>query len=158
MFNRARNSRGHIKSSVGKASKSQALIGLSMINVGNSGMNFLFSVIHTTLNWGWGGIDAVVSIIFAPDCLFWKTLEHRWDINKALLMFKVVNNTSPVYFVSQFSKRDELHDHDGFYYIPGVLCQCPRSQLVLSAVYDDNIECFLKSWCMKENILIFCLF
>jgi hypothetical protein len=22
----------------------------------------------------------------------------------------------------------------GFYYIPGVLCQCPRSQLVLSAV------------------------
>jgi hypothetical protein len=33
----------------------------------------------------------------------------------------------------------------GFYYIPGVLCQCPRSQLVLSAVHDDNIECFLKS-------------
>jgi hypothetical protein len=29
MFNRARNSRGHIKSSVGRASKSQALIGLS---------------------------------------------------------------------------------------------------------------------------------
>jgi hypothetical protein len=27
--------------------------------------------------------------------------------------------------------------------IPGVLCQCPQSQLVLSAVHDDNIECFL---------------
>ena len=24
--------------------------------------------------------------------LGWKTLEHRWDINKAVLMFKVVNN------------------------------------------------------------------
>jgi hypothetical protein len=46
----------------------------------------------------------------------------------------------------------------GFYYIPCVLCQCPRSQLVLSAVHDDNIECFLKSWCLKENIFFFCLF
>jgi hypothetical protein len=41
-----------------------------MINVGKSGLNFLFSVIHTTLNWGWGGIYAVVSIIFATDCLY----------------------------------------------------------------------------------------
>jgi hypothetical protein len=39
-----------------------------MINVGEIGLNFLFSVIHTTLNWGEGGIYAVVSIIFAPDC------------------------------------------------------------------------------------------
>jgi hypothetical protein len=27
-------------------------------------------------------------------------------------MFKVVNNAAPVYLVSQFSKRDEMHDHD----------------------------------------------
>jgi hypothetical protein len=26
-----------------------------MINVGKSGLNFLFSVNHTTLNWEWGG-------------------------------------------------------------------------------------------------------
>jgi hypothetical protein len=32
--------------------------------------------------------------------------------NKALLMFKVVNDAAPVYLVSQFSKRDEVHDHD----------------------------------------------
>jgi hypothetical protein len=38
------------------------------IYVGKSGLNFLFSVIHTTLNCGEGGIYAVVSIIFAPDC------------------------------------------------------------------------------------------
>jgi hypothetical protein len=44
--------------------------------------------------------------------LGWKTLEHRWDINKALLMFIVVNNAAPVYLVSQFSKRDEVDDHD----------------------------------------------
>jgi hypothetical protein len=42
--------------------------------------------------------------------LDWKTLEHRWDINIELLMFKVVNNAVPVYLVSQFSKRDEVHD------------------------------------------------
>jgi ABC-type sugar transport system permease subunit len=39
-----------------------------MINVGKSGLNFLFSVIHTTLNVGEGGIYALVSNIFAPDC------------------------------------------------------------------------------------------
>ena len=33
--------------------------------------------------------------------LGWKTLEHRWDINKVLLMFKVVNNAAPVYLVSK---------------------------------------------------------
>ena len=44
--------------------------------------------------------------------LDWKTLEHRWDINRELLMFKVVNNAVPVYLVSQFSKRDEVHDYD----------------------------------------------
>jgi hypothetical protein len=39
-----------------------------MINVGKSGLNFLFSGIHTTFNWGKGAcIYAVVSIIFAPD-------------------------------------------------------------------------------------------
>jgi hypothetical protein len=44
--------------------------------------------------------------------LGWKTLEHRRDINKALLMFIVVNNAAPMYLVSQFSKRDEVDDHD----------------------------------------------
>jgi hypothetical protein len=50
------------------------------------------------------------------------------------------------------ASRDETFA-GGFYYIPGVLCQCPRSQLVLSAVHYENIECFLNSWCLKENIL-----
>ena len=44
--------------------------------------------------------------------LDWRTLEHRWDIYREQLMFKVVNNAVPVYLVSQFSKRDEVHDYD----------------------------------------------
>jgi hypothetical protein len=47
--------------------------------------------------------------------------------------------------LSLMGEEEELGELDGFYYIPGVLCQCPRSQLALSAVHDDNIECFLKS-------------
>jgi hypothetical protein len=54
----------------------------TMINVGKSGLNFLFSVIHTTLNWGQGGIYAVVSVIFAPDCHYlyfeWNVIRSYW--------------------------------------------------------------------------------
>jgi hypothetical protein len=64
----------------------------------------------------------------------------------------------PIGNAQEVKKNLNSYELVGFYYIPGVLCQCPRSQLVLSAVHDDNIECFLKSWCLKENILFFCLF
>ena len=41
-----------------------------MINVGKSGLNFLFQSSTQHLIGGEGGIYAFVSIIFAPDCLY----------------------------------------------------------------------------------------
>ncbi len=33
--------------------------------------------------------------------LGWLTLEHRWHLNKALLMHKIANNDAPMYLTSQ---------------------------------------------------------
>ncbi len=44
--------------------------------------------------------------------LGWLTLEHRWHLNKALLMYKIANNDAPMYLTSQFSKRSQMHDYN----------------------------------------------
>ncbi len=44
--------------------------------------------------------------------LGWLTLEHRWHLNKALLMHKIANNDAPMYLTSQFSKRNQMHDYN----------------------------------------------
>jgi hypothetical protein len=43
-----------------------------MINVGKSGLNFLFTHSHNIELGVRGAIYAVVSIIFAPDCRQWR--------------------------------------------------------------------------------------
>ena len=43
--------------------------------------------------------------------LDWLTLEHRWHLNKVLLMNKIANNDAPMYLTSQFSRRDQMHDY-----------------------------------------------
>ena len=44
--------------------------------------------------------------------LGWLTLEHRWHLNKALLMHKIANNDAPMYLTSQFSRRNQMHDYN----------------------------------------------
>ena len=61
-----------------------------MINVGKSWSNFLFSVIHTTLNWGLGGIYAVVSTIFAPGCRAMATALQRLRHNKQIQVVDLI--------------------------------------------------------------------
>jgi hypothetical protein len=44
--------------------------------------------------------------------LSWLTLEHRWHLNKALLMHKIANNDAPMHLTSQFSRRNLMHDYN----------------------------------------------
>jgi hypothetical protein len=44
--------------------------------------------------------------------LGWLTLEHRWHLNKALLMHKIANNDAPMYLTSQFSRRNLMNDYN----------------------------------------------
>ena len=44
--------------------------------------------------------------------LGWLTLEHRWHLNKVLLMHKIANNDAPMYLTSQFSRRNLMHDYN----------------------------------------------
>ena len=44
--------------------------------------------------------------------LGWLTLEHRWHLNKVLLMHKIANNNAPMYLTLQFSRRNLMHDYN----------------------------------------------
>ena len=39
-------------------------------------------------------------------------LENRWNLNKAMLMYKVVHNFVPMYLSSQFFGRDTVHEYN----------------------------------------------
>ena len=43
--------------------------------------------------------------------LGWKTVEDRWKINKATLMYKVSHNLAPSYLTEKFIKRNYEQDH-----------------------------------------------
>ena len=43
--------------------------------------------------------------------LDWQTLQDRWKINKAVYMFKIVNDMEPPYLSQRFVKRDTKHSY-----------------------------------------------